>query len=406
MKFKSILFAALPLAALGFVSCSDDDSKNNNPSYTVPTEYVFERNGATTVDHKGQTQRLQMLAEFDVYSKNKAGFPTFDDTKVFNMFANQNNPFGDAALNSSGKQLRDKTAASADYFSANTVEAAAIKATFDGLFNEMGDVAAAYATAASAGNAGSIEDGKRLINGKGLEINQAIIKGLMGACFLDQTLNNYLSTTVLDETRTANDAGTVEAGKNYTTMEHKWDEAYGYLFGHRTTNADGTPKLFFWESYLNTVDGNQHFTGIASDIKKAFIKGRAAIVNKDYATRDAQIKIIKAKLSVVGAVRAVFYMNEGKALLSGDPAVTVKAFHGLSEAYGFISGLRYTNNPATNAPYFTGTEVNAMLANLTGGTNGLWDANHTSAAIDTISASIAQRFGFTVAEATEAGGNH
>jgi hypothetical protein len=33
--------------------------------------------------------------------------------------------------------------------------------------------------------------------------------------------------------------------------------------------------------------------------------GRAAIVANDYATRDAQIDIIKAKLAIVPAVRAV-----------------------------------------------------------------------------------------------------
>jgi len=325
---------------------------------------------------------------------------------VFNMFSNTGSPFTEGALNTSGKQLRDKTAASADYFAANSVEAGAVKAEFDALFEEMGDVAAAYATTGAPGTAGSIDQGKRLVNGKGLEINQAIIKGLMGATLLDQALNNYLSTTVLDETRIANDAGIVETGKNYTTMEHKWDEAYGYIFGLQGTNADGTPKRFYWESYLNTVNGNTHFEGITDVIKNAFIKGRAAIVNKDYATRDAQIAIIKENLSKIGAIRAVFYLHEGKELLSGDNALTIKGFHALSEAYGFITGLRYTHNPATHQPYFNAQEVNAMKASLLSGTNGFWDATHTQTKAEAIMQQIAGRFGFSVAEATEDGGNH
>jgi uncharacterized protein YjaZ len=38
---------------------------------------------------------------------------------------------------------------------------------------------------------------------------------------------------VLDEAdnRTNNDAKVLEEGELYTTMEHKWDEAYGYLYG-------------------------------------------------------------------------------------------------------------------------------------------------------------------------------
>ena len=405
MKLRNILWAALPLAALT-VSCSDDDNSVKVPSYTVPTAYTFEREGETTVDYSGQVSRIKMLLEFDAYSKDKAGFPTFDDTKVFNMFANTANPFTDGGLNSSGKQLRDKTAASKDYFSSNSVEANALKVSFDNLFTEMGDVAASYNVTATPGVAGSIEDGKRLVNSKGLEINQAILKGLMGACFMDQALNNYLSKDVLDETRSANDAGTLEQGKNYTTMEHKWDEAYGYIFGYSTINADGTPKLYFWESYMNTVNGNPNFAGITATIKNAFIKGRAAISNKDYTTRDEQIKIIKENFSKIGAVRVVYYLNSGKALLSGDNTQTVKAFHGISEAYGFLTSLRYTNNPATNAPYFTAAEVNTMAANLIGGENGLWDANHTAQAIDEINTAVAARFGFTVAQAVEEGGSH
>ena len=406
MRFKSIFFYVLPVAAaLGMTSCSDDDS-SSTPTYTVPTSYTFERDGQSTVDFSGQTTRLKMLLEFDAYSKNKAGFPTFDGTLALNMFSNTNNPFTDTALNTSGKQLRDKTAASADFFSSNSVEAAEVKTYFDGLFTELGQAAANYATPAVPGTPGSTEDGKRLVNGNGLEVNQAIIKGLMGACLMDQALNNYLSTKVLDETKAANDAGTLEAGKNYTTMEHKWDEAYGYIFGYQTTNTDGTPKLYFWESYLNTVNGNPYFEGITANIKNAFIKGRAAIVNKDYNTRNAQIAIIRENLSKVGAVRAVFYLNEGKALLSGDNAVTVKAFHALSEGYGFITGLRYTHNPATHAPYFTAQEVKNIQQTLLGGENGLWDADHTSQKATELMEQIAQRFGFTVEQAIHEGGSH
>lgn len=408
MKFKSLFFAGLSLAAFSAVSCSDDDNAviATTPSYAIPDTYTFERNGQSSVDYTGQTQRIKMLLEFDAYSKNKDGFPTFDGDRAYAMFANTGNPFTDNSLNTSGKQLRDKTAASADYFSANSVEADQIKTQFDDLFMQMGDVAAAYATPATAGNAGSIDDGKRLVTANGLEVNQAIIKGLMGANFMDQALNNYLSLSVLDAARAANDAGTLETGKNYTTMEHKWDEAYGYIFGHQGVNNDGTPKRFFWESYLNTVNGNPNFEGITDDIKNAFIKGRAAIANRDYATRDAQIKIIKEKMSIVDAVRAVFYLHEGKNLLSGDPALTTKAFHALSEGYGFITSLRYTNNPATNAPYFAAQEVNAMIADLTGGQNGFWDANHTSAKATSLMTIISQRFGFTVEQAIEEGGSH
>jgi len=129
----------------------------------------------------------------------------------------------------------------------------------------------------------------------------------------------------------------------------------------------------------------------------AFRKGRAAIVANDYKVRDAQIDIIKSKIAMVPAVRAVFYLQEGKAKLTTDNGA--KAFHALSEAYGFIMSLRYTNKPGTNNPYFTKTEVDNMLNSLTSGTNGFWDIDTLGIKLDTIASTIASKFGFTVAQA-------
>jgi hypothetical protein len=66
--------------------------------------------------------------------------------------------------------------------------------------------------------------------------------------------------------------------------------------------------------------------------------------------------------------------------------------------YGFIMSLRYTNNPATNGPYFSKSEVDAMLANMISGTNGLWDIDTLGAKLEYI-AQIATKFGFTVTQA-------
>jgi hypothetical protein len=61
--------------------------------------------------------------------------------------------------------------------------------------------------------------------------------------------------------------------------------------------------------------------------------------------------------------------------------------------------LRYTNNPATNSPYFSKSEVDTMLANMVSGTNGLWDIDTLGAKLDAISLQIATKFGFTVTQA-------
>lgn len=410
MKFKNVFLASLSVAALFAVSCSNDDSTTSEPTfnYTVPTTYTFERDGATTIDHSGQTNRILMLDEMGAYIKNQAAADaTVDVTKMTDMFANTNGQFANATLNTSGKQLKDKTAGSRDFFvdfkgGGSSAEQLSARAFFETQFNNAN--AASVGGAASAGNAGYYMDGtsKRLFAANGLEPQQVLLKGMMGACFMDQIVNNYLSTSVLDEgsNRANNDNKVLEADKNYTKMEHLWDEAYGYIYGADNPLATPNPVYKFWSSYINQVDADSDFSTLKEDIELAFRTGRAAIVAGDYATRDAQIAIIKQKLAIVPAVRAVFYLKEGKAKLVTDSGA--KAFHALSEGYGFIMSLRYTRKPGTNDPYMTKAEVDAVLATLMAGNNGLWDVDYLNDNIDTLAELIATKFGFTVAQAEAA----
>jgi hypothetical protein len=397
MKLNKVLLSTLLMTALTITSCSNDDNSEQTPNYTVPATYTFERSSSTTVDFSGQSSRLLMLEEMGNNIKTAATNGTVASQSVLtNMYSNTNNAFETTALNTSGKQLKDKTAASKDYFQlflggGTTTEKISVQAFFETQLTLANT--ASLGTAASAGVAGSYLDGtsKRLFAANGLEPQQVLLKGMMGACFMDQIVNNYLSKNKLDEgTNKINNTNKVlEDSKTYTTMEHTWDEAYGYIYG-----VDGTK---FWSSYIDQVNADIDFNTVKADINLAFRTGRAAIVANDYATRDAQIDIIKAKLAIVPAVRAVFYLQEGKGKLTTDKGA--KAFHALSEAYGFIISLRYTNKPGTDKPYFTKAEVDAMLANMVSGTNGFWDIDTLGTKLDSISAQIATKFGFTVAQA-------
>ena len=382
---------------LVLLSCSNDDNGSNSDSLNVPETYEFNRNDQSTVDFSGQSNRLLMLTEIGNYIKNQGVAGNLVDVTVLNnMYANENNPFSTIEMNTSGKELKDKTAASRDYFSnfgggGSTVEQVEVRNFFESQFTDAN--AASQGNDAAANVAGKYQDGTsiRLFAANGLEPQQVLLKGLMGACFMDQIVNNYLSTAVLDEANNKinNSNKILESGKNYTKMEHLWDEAYGYIYG-----ADGGK---FWDSYINQVNADVDFNTVKAEIELAFRKGRAAIVANNYTVRDEQIAIIKTKLALVPAVRAVFYLKEGKAKLITDNGA--KAFHALSEAYGFIMALRYTNNPSTNAPYFSKTEVNAILSDLTAGTNGLWDVDYLNTKLDELATTIATRFNFTVAQA-------
>lgn len=397
MKTNQILLATIT-ASLFFVSCSKDDDTTNNtsPDLVVPATYEFKRDGVSTVNYDGQKQRLLMLEEMGNYM---GGTNPVDEIKLKDMFTNTGNPFANAELNSSGKQLRDKTAGSADYFASNTVEQSTIRTVFENTFKDA--QLASAGIEATNGVAGYYMDGtkKRYFDANGLEPQQVFLKGMMGALMMDQISNHYLGFSKLDagSIRDNNTKKVVEAGKTYTTMEHSWDEAYGYIFG--ADNATATPAVYkYWSSYINQVNADSDFNKTKENIELAFRKGRAAIVANDYVTRDAQIAIIRTELAKVAAVRAVFYLIEGKAKLTTDGGK--KAFHALSEGYGFIMALRFSNKNGTNAPYFTKEEVNQILADLTAGTNGLYDVDYLNTKLEVLAEKIATKFGFTVAQAS------
>lgn len=392
---KKIALSLLVASAL-FTSCSSDDNSSNNNNVDAPAAYQFERNGISTVSYSGQTDRLLMGGELGSALKNSSNTEAILD----GMFTNTGNYFSNEELNNSTKDIRSKTAASTDYYSANTTESNAIKADFDGwISSQVNEVFPNWNTDASAGVAGNIEDAggtTRYVSAKGLEYDQAFVKGLIGALTADQILNNYLSTSVLDEgdNRTNNDNNVLLDGANYTNMEHKWDEAFGYLYGTDNPVAPELNQDSFLNKYLLRVNSDEDFSDFAETIYDAFKLGRAAIVAKDYDLRDEQAEIIREKISEVIGIRAVYYLQAGKESLGTDYA---SAFHSLSEGYGFVYSLQFTRQPNTNVPYFTRAEVQTYLDQLMAG-NGFWDV--TSTTLDEIAEDIAARFNFTLEEAS------
>jgi hypothetical protein len=396
---KRTFLASLSIAAIAFTSCDSDDDAIAIDAVEAPATYKFERNGETTVNYSGQSTRIAMGIEIgDALTDN-----SLDQSTIDNMFAHMEgaSDFTDASLNASDKSVRNKVAASADFFAANSTAALSIRSEFDGLIAmQVSEVFPAWDNIAMPGVPGQLQEAgggsTRYMNAKGLEYNQAFVKGLIGGLMVDQMLNNYLSPAVLDagDNRTQNENDQVADGKNYTTMEHKWDEAFGYLYG--AEDNPESPELNvddFLNKYLSRVEGDEDFTGIAATIYDAFKLGRAAIVEKDYDLRDAQAAIIREEVSKIIGVRSVYYLQQGKNVLGSDNA---SAFHDLSEGYGFIYSLQFTRQPGTAQPYFSKAEVDAYLTELSAG-NGFWDV--TPATLDRISDEISARYEFTTAQA-------
>ncbi|MEP2023692.1 MAG: DUF4856 domain-containing protein [Reichenbachiella sp.] len=396
MKFSKIYIGLLFGATL--VSCSDDE--NNTPSIQAPDTYIFTRDGASSVSYSGQTTRIAMSHEL--------GSALKDDSRtkeeMLAMFGHEegNADFSDADLNASDKNIKSKTAASAE-FAGSSVDAADIRTQLENwISNQDDEVFAKWNDVASAGSAGQLVDGTstRYVSAEGIEYNQVIAKTLIGALLADQILNNYLSQTVLDEGTNVddNDAEVVVEGKTYTNMEHKWDEAYGYVYGGSEDQPGDLLK------YIGSVDGNENYTGIADAIEDAFILGRAAIVANEYTVRDGQAEIIRENISKVIAVRAVHYLQGGKVALeaakdAANDNLFGGAFHDLSEGLGFVYSLQFTRKPNTDSPYFSKEEVEGFIDDILANENGLWNASSTT--LDEVSEEIVDAFGLVMAEAVQ-----
>lgn len=346
----------------------DDGSCNlpGNTGYTVPTTYTFERNGKTSVSFSGQTDRMNMLGEMTKLMKS-ANTPgtVIKSVDLLNMYANENSPFSDADLNGSTKQLKNKTAGGdskiqgmfMDYM--NRISAVSA-ATTSGVFN------------GADGTAGVVQSGSKayLCDTNGVEYTQLIEKGLMGAVFYHQIQTGYLGDSKMDVDNQA-----IVEGKNYTKMEHHWDEAFGYF-----TNATNFPLdgKVYWAKYCDKRDAE---LGSNKAIMDAFLKGRAAITGKDLKTRDAQRVIIRRELQKVAIATAINYLKEAKGNIADDALRN----HELSEAIAFMSAIPYSHEPAltnvqvaaltdqlgNNLYKVKASDIDAVVTALTGALNKL-----------------------------------
>ena len=333
---KISYYSVFAFAAL-LVSCKDDENVNPTTTpdpYTVPTTYNF-----TNVDFKESAARVSMWQGFQSYL-GKGNTRVLSADTVNYLWTNTNNaftpelasniPYPAADLNGLGYNL-----------SGNVTDA--------GLFKTIADstvyVSRFNKTAASKGVPGKI--GSRLFNANGVEPNQVVAKGLMGAMVLANV------NTLLDKVPASNNT-TVVAGKG-TEMEHNWDLAFGYVgvpmdydtaynYGTAPVKADRPLGIggYFAERGKFIQAGGRVF--------EAFRTGRAAITAKDYAARDAAIVTIKEYLEKTLAAAAYAYVTNPQTQTSLD-----SKFHGLSEGAGFVMALKYrpASSKLTAANYQT-----------------------------------------------------
>jgi hypothetical protein len=344
LKLVSLVALATNLT---FIACIKDKTKpvtdeavTTSPAYNVPTTYEFGSNTNLT----SSNQRIAMLKELVTYIRSTHTATTnivIDATKMRNMYSNLSNPFTDAGLlnlNSSGINLKEKTNTTYNLqteLDALFAEAASVsQGTASGLDGQAGKVLGPAPTTTAGTQAAY------LMNAKGFEYKEVLEKGAMGAILYSE------ATTLLKNIGTFDNTSVIE-GKG-TAMEHAWDEAFGY-FAVPVSFPTVTIGVSYWGSYCNSVNAA---TGLNATIMNAWLKGRAAISNKDNSGRDEARNQVMVAWEKVGAAKSINYLKQAKTNFANNGLRN----HVLSEGVGLIKAFRY--NPSKT---ISDADINTLL---------------------------------------------
>lgn len=344
MKKFTYLSVLAVTTLLTFSSCKKDTKEPEpqptpepTPAYTIPTTYDF-ANASSTVT---STQRISMLGELTTYLRSThtttaATQPTISAQKLKDMYVNANSQFTTVGLSSSGIQLKDKTGNAFSF-------ATTLEASFDGA--EPASIISAAnptITTASSGVKGKLISPSRaiLVDANGFEYKELAEKGIMGAVFYYQAISLLSTIGSLDNSTIINGS---------TAQEKAWDEAFGY-FGVPAAFPTNTVGLKYWGSYCNSVNVA---IGSNATIMNAFLKGRAAISNKDNTGRDAARDIVIATWEKVAAAKCISYLKGAKTNLSDQATL----HHNLSEGFGFVTSFQY--NPSKT---ISNADINLLLS--------------------------------------------
>lgn len=239
-------------------------------SVSAPTTYTFTRNGASTVSYTGQVARQALIDAIKSYTSSLDGDETTEEVleRLTELYTDTDH--GDEAISypnsaqgnindiSSNKSLQGKTAgndASTDY--RNWTNGSSFKGWSD---TSVEVSATTEVSGAGSANiltpeglvwsffhklADQVDDADRqdaygdnvslpYVTTKRQDLNQLIQKFLWGAVTYSQGTDDYLSNDISG--KGLNAGNTMVSGKNYTNLEHAWDEGFGYFGASRDFN--------------------------------------------------------------------------------------------------------------------------------------------------------------------------
>ena len=190
---------------------------------------------------------------------------------------------------------------------------------------------------------------KTFVTASGHDLQQMIQKFLMGAINYSQGTDDYMDDDVDNKGLKAQNSAPDKDGKAYSSLEHAWDEGFGYFgaardyknytddeiagkdgrdnykTGYHDTNEDGAIDLLSEYNFGHSVNAAKRDRGSADGAKTdyttatidAFVKGRHLITTADGDLSTQQLEEVKAQrdiavasweMAIVGT--AVHYIND------------------------------------------------------------------------------------------------
>lgn len=357
---KQIAIALLATSMFTFSSCSKDDDVTEEITQEITSfDYNF-----SNASYTGQLERIALLEELSVKAKGASAEKTIVTAADLQTLFSK--------TSDGGKQLENKT---------DSEGATKIKTWFDAL--ETASKSEVSAEDGKAGRLSKSETSAYLYTSTGLEPAQLIEKGIMGACFYFQAtgIDGYLSSTNQGEGLLVDNTTNVE-GKDYTSLQHHWDEAFGYFGAPTTLTNLTTDGAKFHAKY--SLKGENGGLNITNDIMKAFYLGRKAIDDKNLEEAKKQALIVKEKWELTIVAAAIHYLNG-----AGSTSFTsnVDRLHKLSEARAFIWSLNFNEDKKISS-----SQINEVL-NLLG--ENFWTVTKTD--IENTSKKLAEYYGINEA---------
>lgn len=411
IKGVALLSAVGMLAACG--SDSDSDTKDNQlTTYTFPSQLI---DGESSVSYTGQTARHLLINEISAYIKSEAFQSSTDSaTALANLnliYATGVNPdavgslydtdvYADTGTTSTAVSIsapQGTELAQADFREVGDVAGSKnLKGKLAGQDNDLSQAFIGWDVAISgeetdndrpdlllqewfqalADRAGDNDETTTYVDTTiGVDYQQLVQKFLLGAVTYSQAADDYLKAT--KGLVKQNSEGDKEGAKPYTSLEHQWDEGFGYFGAARDylaysddvnksnpandTNSDGEIDLLNGEySFGHSINANKRDSGsdgvtdYSATAMEAFIAGRELIqdnIGTDPEGQSYHTDLVAYAETALGAwekaiaATAVHYVNDTIADLENvgtnaeDLATLAKHW---SELKGFALSLQFS----------------------------------------------------------------